>query len=164
LLVETPVEGFWLCDTEGHIFEANDAHCRMISYSRESLLQMHINQLDAIEQPHITRERISHILAKGHMRFKTKHRTASGGLLPLLVSVSYRAELGDYLFALSNDVSKGDHLTAGMSGRNRLFLKRIDTPVLLLSGGVVDPLAIRSEAHAMHTFWLIFRCQPMQSC
>jgi len=127
LLLETAAEGFWVCDIEGHIVEANDAYCRMIGYSREALLQMHINQLDAIEQPHITREKISHILAKGHMRFKTKHRTASGALLPLWVNVSYRAELGDYLFVFFNDVSKEDQLTARMSERNRLFLTLIDT-------------------------------------
>lgn len=86
-ILSTAIDGFWIVGKEGRLLEVNDAYCRMSGYSREELLNMRINELDAKEVPEETRQHIEKIMVQGSDRFESQHRRRDGVIIDVEVSV-----------------------------------------------------------------------------
>jgi PAS domain S-box-containing protein len=106
ILATTP-DGFWIFDLGKKITDANAAYSAMTGYSRDELIQMEIGDIDAIENPGETAQRIQRIIENGSETFETKHRRKDGSVFDVEVSAS-RLNQGDtvYLFAFCRDVSE----------------------------------------------------------
>lgn len=85
-------EGFLTVDAEGRLRDVNPAYCRMSGYTREELESMHINDIDALDEPEETRDRIRRIRANGSELFQTVHRRKDGSTFNVEVSVSFHAD------------------------------------------------------------------------
>ncbi len=90
----------------GNILEVNDRFCTLTGYTREELLTMNIQDIDALETPEDTKARIKNILEIGYDRFETRHRHKQGHLIDLEVSVSNSEIDGGRNFAFFRDITE----------------------------------------------------------
>ncbi len=104
-LVETAMDGFWLTDLQGNLIEVNETYCRMSGYSEQELLTMKINDVEALETPVDTADRIRKIIFAGEDRFESRHKRKDGHVFDVEVSVKYRAEEGGQLVCFLRDIT-----------------------------------------------------------
>jgi PAS domain S-box-containing protein len=88
-ILQTMIDGFWICDLSGKFLDVNDAYCAMTGYTREELLKMSIKDIEAIERPEEIGQRINKIIENGSDRFETMHRCKDGRVIDIDVSVKY---------------------------------------------------------------------------
>lgn len=88
-ILETSSDGFWVVGPDKKITDVNTAYCRMTGYTREELEVMKINDLDAVESPVESEERMKKIIKNGSDIFETKHRCKDGSLIDVELSVSF---------------------------------------------------------------------------
>ena len=106
-LAETSLDGFWVVRAkDARIIEVNDAYCKMIGYSREELLNMHIFDLEALETPDETAAHIQKVMATGYDRFETCQHHKQGYLINLEISTSYSALNEGIFFVFVRDISE----------------------------------------------------------
>ena len=105
-ILQAALDGFWIVDQEGQILDVNDAYCRMAGYSRRELMQMTVQQLEAVETEKKMEERARGIIDGDHARFETAHRRKDGSLL--LIDVAARRFPGDddLIFAFIRDITE----------------------------------------------------------
>jgi len=106
VVIDTSIDGFWITDMAGNLLEANEAYAKMSGYPVDELVNMHISQLEAIEQsPEEVHAHIAKIVAQGYDRFETRHRHKDGHEIDIEVSVAYMAE-SQQLFAFCRDITE----------------------------------------------------------
>jgi PAS domain S-box-containing protein len=104
-IVRTSIDGFWITDMEGHFLEVNDSYCRLIGYSREELLKKKIPDIEAMEKPEETAQRIRKIMKEGGDRFESQHKRKDGKIVDTEVSVNYMKEAGK-MFVFIRDITE----------------------------------------------------------
>ena len=87
-ILHTAFDGYWLINLEGRIIDANDAAALMLGYAREEMLSLGAQDIDVIDAPTDVLARIERIFKSGGERFETRHRTRSGEVIDVEVSVS----------------------------------------------------------------------------
>ncbi len=93
LVIDTAIDGFWETDLMGNVLEVNEAYAKMSGYTTDELVNMHISQLEAIEQkPEDVHAHIAKVMAQGYDRFETRHRHKDGREIDIGISVTYMAE------------------------------------------------------------------------
>jgi PAS domain S-box-containing protein len=91
IIIRGSMDGFLEADSKnGRILDVNEAYCVMTGYTRERLLAMDIEDIDATRPSPRTLERHAERMAlTGWERFESKHRRADGSAFDVEVS-SYR--------------------------------------------------------------------------
>ena len=137
-ILETSVDGFWVIAPDRRFAAVNDAYCRMSGYTRQELMLMNVNQIEALETPEQTAERIKRILANGSAVFETKHRRKDGSLFDVEVSVSplKRAD-GVHFVCFCRDITERKH-----QERLRQRLSEVSRAFNAHTGGTIDYGAI----------------------
>jgi PAS domain S-box-containing protein len=105
-IIRTSMDGFLLVDTEGRFLDVNDAYCHMIGYSRDELLKMRIQDIEAVESPEETAARIRKLMETGSDRFETRHRHRDGRIIDIEVSVNYIKGDEGMLFTFLRDITE----------------------------------------------------------
>jgi len=122
MLIETSLDGICVFDLLGRLVEVNESYCRISGYSRDELLQMTINDLDAVETPEQTRLRIRRIQRSGEDRFESKHRRKDGSLIDVEMAVRV-LDPGEYrLVAYVRDVTEHKRIEARIKEREATLL------------------------------------------
>jgi PAS domain S-box-containing protein len=107
MVIRNSLEGFLITAIEdGRFLECNDAMCRMSGYTREELLTMRIQNLDAVETPTDIANRDQALIAAGSARFATRHRRKDGEIIDVDISVTYHPDMGGRKFAFIRDTSE----------------------------------------------------------
>jgi two-component system NtrC family sensor kinase len=75
-------------DQEGKILDANPAACRQLGYTREEMLGMTTDQIDAPEFAAGFRERLERQLRQGVLSCEGMHRTKGGKTIPVEVTAT----------------------------------------------------------------------------
>lgn len=91
-VLDNALDGFWVVNTEGYLLEVNKAYTRMSGYTVEELLNMRIDQLEAVERSHEVREHLQQVCQLGSTQFETRHRHKSGDLFSVDISATYDPE------------------------------------------------------------------------
>ncbi|MBN1629009.1 MAG: PAS domain S-box protein [Thermoleophilia bacterium] len=103
----------WL-DRTGRVVEVSESTCRNLGYSREELLSMTIFELDPVTPGHpqeVAAEQYESRWRRfeelGSVVIETMHRTKSGELIPVEVSITYESFGGEtYQCSFCRDISK----------------------------------------------------------
>lgn len=104
-IVQTTTDGFWISSVQdARILDVNEAYCRMLGYSRDELLRMHIFDLEAVESPEETEAHIRKVMETGHDFFETRHRHKDGHLVEIEANVSYSEIRGGVFFVFVRDI------------------------------------------------------------
>lgn len=88
-ILTTTRDGFWVVDTSRKFIEVNDAYCKMSGYSRDEILGLTLNDIDAEENQKQTEIRIKQIIETGHSLFERKHKRKDGSTFDVEMSTTY---------------------------------------------------------------------------
>jgi PAS domain S-box-containing protein len=105
-IISTALDGFWVVDTQGRILDVNDAYCRLTGYSREEMLNMSIPDVEALESPEDTAQRIQKIIKTGSDRFESKHKCKDGKIIDIEVSTNFLDINGGRIFGFMRDITE----------------------------------------------------------
>ncbi len=107
-VLRTALDGFWLFDAKGTILEVNEAYCELSGYAKAEMLEKHVGDLEASDEPNPLLERLPRISQAGSARFESHHRSKDGRVLNVEFSVT---SLGGGKFsAFIRDVTEQRHL------------------------------------------------------
>ncbi len=107
VMIQTSRDGFWIVDVNtGKFMDVNQSYCEMIGYTSEELLQMTIQDIEAVENHEDTKQHIALIIEKGFDSFETKHKTKSGKIIDIEASVTYIHSGIEQFFVFVKDVSE----------------------------------------------------------
>ncbi|MCX5757878.1 MAG: PAS domain S-box protein [Candidatus Hydrogenedentes bacterium] len=105
-ILKTAMDGFWIVDREGRILDVNNTYCHVIGYSREELLNMRIQDVEAAETYEEVIEHIRVLHEKGADRFETHQRRKDGTIIDVEVSVNGTLRNGDRLYVFIRDITE----------------------------------------------------------
>jgi PAS domain S-box-containing protein len=112
-IVATAMDGYYALDFAGDaggaIIDVNEAYCRMTGYSREELLRMRVNDLEANESPEEVARHSQRIMAAGGDRFETRHRRKDGQILHVEITASLLAGGDRRVFGFVRDITERKH-------------------------------------------------------
>lgn len=91
-VLETAIDGFWIADEEGRLLEVNDAYVRMTGFPASELIGRHLTQLEVVENPEVTRQRLARIREIGREQFMTRIRHQDGHTLAVEISAAWDAQ------------------------------------------------------------------------
>ena len=104
-ILRTCIDGFWLVDKDGHILEVNDAYCRMSGYTRDELLTMSLQDLEARETAEEIAGHIREITDSGAHRFESRHRRKDGTMMDVDISAHSMSTDGGRIFTFLRDIT-----------------------------------------------------------
>jgi len=113
-ILETTQDGFWVLDAQGRVTDVNTAYCRMSGYTREELLRLRIQDLEALEDHEAIAARIQRIVANGSETFETRHRAKNGELFDVEVSVSLFAASGRTFVCFCREITDRKRVEAAL--------------------------------------------------
>jgi diguanylate cyclase (GGDEF)-like protein/PAS domain S-box-containing protein len=105
-LLRASIDGFWVVDFNGSFLDVNDAYCQLMGYSREELLSMGIQDVEASESTEETAQHIAKIIETGSDRFETKHLSKSGEVINIEVSTHYSDYQGGRFYCFLRDITE----------------------------------------------------------
>lgn len=111
MMVETAInsttEAIYINDTSLKIIYVNDGACRMLGYSREELLTMHIVDIDA----HYTTDEIHEFKAstlnESNIAFETRHRRKDGSIIDVeIVGTSFAYDKDEIILSVVKEITE----------------------------------------------------------
>ena len=106
LILQTTLDGYCVVDAQGRLLEVNDAYCELVGYSRQELLAMRMQDLEAQETEEETPQHIARIMAAGRDRFETRHRSKDGRIIHVEASATYLPQEGGRVVAFLRDITE----------------------------------------------------------
>ncbi len=117
-VIETAVDGFWIVDMQGRICDANASAEQMMGFSRDTLLSMQINDIEANESAGETAWHMKKVVEKGYALFETKHRHQDGSILDVEVSCSFLPYDNGRFIVFVRDISERKQLAANLAAEH----------------------------------------------
>ncbi len=136
-IIRTAMDGFMFTDMQEHLLDVNEAYCRLIGYSRDELLKMSIQDIEAMMKP----EEITRYYRKfekvGYDRFETRHRCKDGAVVDVEVSVNYLPTSGGRLVVFIRDITERKRVESEMRTKDYAIASAISGILLLDLDGVI---------------------------
>src|SRR3989304_2542869 len=105
-IIRSAMDAFWMIDHEGDFLDVNDAACALLGYSRDELLSMRVQDLEAMESPEDVAHHIRRVIETGYDRFETRHRRKDGSIIDTEVSVKFIDIKGGQFYAFIRDITE----------------------------------------------------------
>jgi PAS domain S-box-containing protein len=105
-ILQTAMDGYWMTDMDGKFIEVNDAYCKMSGYAETELLNMHISDVEVIENKDETEYHIKKIIEFGSDRFESKHKRKDGSVYDVEISTVYQTEYINAFVVFIRDITE----------------------------------------------------------
>jgi PAS domain S-box-containing protein len=105
-ILKTALDSFWRTDLEVKFLEVNDSFCKMTGYTREELLKMSTQEIEAVDSPEEIAQRIKKIVEQGSDWFETRHKRKDGNIIDVEVSVNYLDVGEGQFFVFARDITQ----------------------------------------------------------
>lgn len=106
MILQTAMDGFWTVNSKGKILDVNDAYCQIIGYTRDELLNMSIEDVEAAETSEEIKRHIGIVHDKGEDRFETRQKRKDGSIIDIEVSVGgYKSSDGERQYVFLRDIT-----------------------------------------------------------
>lgn len=105
-IIKTAMDGFWITDSVGRFLDVNDAYCQLIGYNRQELMQMGVQDVEAVEKPEDTAQHIQKLMTTGFDKFETRHRCKNGSLVDIDVSATFQPDRGGRFYVFLRDITE----------------------------------------------------------
>lgn len=151
-ILSTATNGFWLVDTKGRLLDVNKAYCDILGYSRDELLHMSIQDLEAVEKPEETALHIQRIMKAGWDRFETTHRCKDGRLIEIEVSSNYMPFEGGRFVVFLNDITEKKSLERALAESASLERSKVGTELHDGLGQILTGMAFMCKATEQKLF------------
>ncbi|MDD2661991.1 MAG: PAS domain S-box protein, partial [Methylococcales bacterium] len=132
-MVDTLQDGFWIADLNGKLLQTNESYAKIIGYSIDELMSMHISQLEAIENPQQIKAHIEKIAAQGHDIFETRHRHKDGHLIDIEISAAFLPEFQQFC-VFCRDITGRKAMEAKL---NAIFNASVEGIITVDKSGVI---------------------------
>jgi PAS domain S-box-containing protein len=119
-MLSTTSDGFFLVDRRGRFLATNEAYCAMIGYSRDELLRLTVEDIEAIETAEETERHMQSIVMTGFDRFETQHRRSDGTVVDIEASASFQQETGQFL-CFARDITQQKQAEAALLASERKY-------------------------------------------
>jgi len=126
-ILATSLDGFFVLNLNGKIINVNDALSEILGYSKQELLKLKINDIDAIESPAETKERIRRIFEKGFDRFESKHRRKDGIIIDVEVSTTIIHTIDTKMVCFVRDITERKQTLIKLEASETKFRKLFET-------------------------------------
>ncbi|WP_374088939.1 PAS domain S-box protein [Methylomicrobium lacus] len=91
-MIDISLDGFWIVDLSGKLLQVNEAYAKISGYSIDELVNMHVDQLEALENPEQIQAHIAKVIVQGYDQFETRHRHKDGHLIDVEISAAFLPE------------------------------------------------------------------------
>ncbi|MDO9048256.1 MAG: PAS domain S-box protein [Methylobacter sp.] len=95
-MIDISLDGFWIVDLTGKVLQVNETYAKISGYSIDELLNMHISQLEVMEEPEQVKTHIAQVVAQGYGLFETRHRHKDGHIIDIEVSIAFLPEFQQF--------------------------------------------------------------------
>jgi len=104
-LLEVSNDGIHVIDKKGNIIEVNTKFCKMLGYSKETLLKSTLLDIDANFSNEELQKRLLQLIKNGEI-IQTKHRRVDGTIIDVEINaIGVNLDGVDYLYASSRDIT-----------------------------------------------------------
>jgi PAS domain S-box-containing protein len=134
-ILKTALDGFWICNLEGKFLEVNDSYCGMTGYTQEELLKMSIHDIEAVENPEQTSQRIKKIVEQGSDRFETQHKCKDGRVIDIEISVNYTSSGEGQMFVFVREITERKRVEVALANeavRRRILIEQSRDGIVIL--------------------------------
>ena len=126
-LLQAANDGIHVLDEQGNVVEANPAFCRMLGYTREEVLHLHVADWDAQWSPAELQLKIREVLANPTTTFETGFRIKDGTIREVEVSaVGVTLEGKKYIYSAARDITGRKQAEAAFHASKRLNQATLD--------------------------------------
>jgi PAS domain S-box-containing protein len=139
-VVRTAMDGFWVLDTQGRFLDVSGVYSRLIGYSRDELLKMRIQDIEAVETAEETGQRIQRMLATGGDHFETRHRCKDGKIIDVEVSINYLKEAGGRFFVFLRDITerhRAEEALRESEEKYRTLVERANDGIVIIQDNLI---------------------------
>ncbi|MCA1788185.1 MAG: PAS domain S-box protein, partial [Desulfobacteraceae bacterium] len=140
-ILQTTADGFWIVDMNGILIDVNDAYCRMAGYTKGQILGMSICDIDDIESPEMTAERIERIIANGSEFFETRQRRQDGSVFLVEVSTTWLPQDGGRIICFGRDITERKQAETDLKTQKELLEGVLDS--------IKDVIGVQLPDHTM---------------
>ncbi len=144
-IIETALDGWWMVDETGKIIEVNQSLCQMTGYNSEELLQMHVSDVEYIENSDEVRKHIQQTRIKGYDRFESKLRCSDEKIIDVEVSLQWEVQRG-MVFAFFRDITEKKNNEKILLHNERKFRNFFENSVVAKSITQIDGSIFPNEA------------------
>ena len=124
-ILATTLDGYWRVSPEGRLLDVNPTYCQQSGYTREELLTLSINDLEAKEDAVQTAQHIQRTMAEGHAQFVTRHRRKDGSDWYVEVSATFREVSGGQFVVFLRNIDERMRAQQLQADLNRLATERL---------------------------------------
>ena len=105
ILTGTSLDGFWIADSSDGILDANATFCKMLGYTQEEVLNLHMNEIDASDSSEQITAHVHTVMKVGSDRFESRCRRKDGTIIDVEISAQYANQLEGRLFCFVRDIT-----------------------------------------------------------
>lgn len=161
-LIQASLDGFWRCDNEGNLLDANEALNRMLGYSRDDLLEMNVADL-AVPDNVLGPQFMARVFQTGAERTETQFGTKSGQFVDVEISCRYLPVLGPRIYAFVRDITeqrRHERLIADERNRYRTIFEAAPISIWEEDWSMVLPYVEQARASGTDDYGTYYEEHP----